>query len=90
MVSEIFDSFARFISFFLSFSSFNEFRYLLKLKSESDDIESIDINGYELLLYKNNYYLKNNNTNELYDIKNKKPNKLVGIIKSSGKVKFNN
>jgi predicted RNase H-like nuclease (RuvC/YqgF family) len=62
----------------------------LKLKSESDDIESIDINGYELLLYKNNYYLKNNNTNELYDIKNKKPNKLVGIIKSSGKVKFNN
>jgi predicted RNase H-like nuclease (RuvC/YqgF family) len=63
-----------------------------KLENEklNNDLESIEINGYELLLYKNNYYLKNNNTNELYNIKNKKPDKIVGIINSSGKVKFNN
>ena len=61
-----------------------------ELKLDNIDYESIDIDGYELLSYKNNYYLKNDITNELYNIKNRKPYKIIGIIKPSGKVKFNN
>lgn len=48
-----------------------------------------DQNGYELMLYKKKYYLRDLETNELYDIINNKPNNIVGLINSSGKVKFN-
>jgi len=52
-----------------------------------DDFE--DINEYELITYKKKYYLRNLETNELYSIKNNKPEIVVGLITSSGKVKFN-
>jgi hypothetical protein len=48
-----------------------------------------DINGYELIMYKNNYYLRDLETSEIYDIKNNKPNQIVGLINSRGKFKFN-
>ena len=48
-----------------------------------------DINGYELLVYKNKYYLRDLETSELYDIVNNKPNHIVGLINSKSKVKFN-
>lgn len=47
-----------------------------------------DINGYELLVYKKNHYLRDMETNELYDIENNKPNKIIGLITEKGKVKL--
>ena len=53
------------------------------------DIENFeDINGYDLITYKSNYYLKNLETNEIFDIKLNKPDKVVGLINSKGKVKL--
>jgi hypothetical protein len=68
---------------------------LEKLKNNSnkdtvfnpDDFE--DINGYELMMYKNKYYLRDLETNELYNIMNNKPEKIVGFINTKGKPKFN-
>ena len=48
-----------------------------------------DINGFELMMYKNKYYLRDLETNELYTITNNKPDKIVGFINTKGKPKFN-
>jgi predicted RNase H-like nuclease (RuvC/YqgF family) len=48
-----------------------------------------EINGYELMLYKKNYYLRDLETNELYNIVNNKPDSVVGFINNKGKPKFN-
>ena len=40
-------------------------------------------------MYKNNYYLRDLETSEIYDIKNNKLNQIVGLINSRGKFKFN-
>jgi hypothetical protein len=50
--------------------------------------EFTDIDGYELLLYKNVYYLKNETTCDIYDINNYKPNNKVGVINDKGKIKL--
>jgi len=47
-----------------------------------------DINGFELLQYKSNYYLRDLETSELYDIEFNKPGKIVGLINGKGKVKL--
>ncbi len=54
---------------------------------EPDNFE--DINGYELIVYKKKYYLRDLETNELYDIVNNQPKTIVGLISTNGKVKFN-
>lgn len=54
---------------------------------DPDNLE--DINGFELLVYKKNYYFRDLETNELYDIDDNKPGKIVGLINSKGKPKFN-
>jgi hypothetical protein len=48
-----------------------------------------EINGYQLIIYKKKYYLRDLETNQLYDIDNYKPNKVVGIYTINGKVKLN-
>lgn len=48
-----------------------------------------EINGYELMLYKKNYYLRDLETSELYNIVNNKPDTVVGFINNKGKPKFN-
>ena len=62
-------------------------------KPKKDDIfdpeEYEDINGYELLMYKKKYYLRDLETNELYNINDNKPNIVVGYIGTNGKPKFN-
>jgi len=50
-----------------------------------DDYKEID--NYELILYKKNYYLKNNLL-EIYNIKKYKPYKLIGNVNSNGKIIF--
>lgn len=52
-----------------------------------DDFE--DIEGYELIMYKKNYYLKNINKQTVYTIVDNNVGKKVGIINSTGKVKLN-
>ena len=47
-----------------------------------------DLNGFELLMYKSNYYLRDLETSELYDIVANKPDKIVGLINGKGKVKL--
>ena len=62
-------------------------------KPKKDDIfdpeEFDEINGYELLMYKKKYYLRDLETNELYNINDNKPNIVVGYIGTNGKPKFN-
>ena len=62
-------------------------------KPKKDDIfdpeEFEEINGYELLMYKKKYYLRDLETNELYNINDNKPNIVVGYIGTNGKPKFN-
>ena len=53
-----------------------------------DPEEFEEINGYELLVYKKNYYLRDLETDELYSILDNKPNKVVGLINNKGKVKL--
>jgi hypothetical protein len=63
-----------------------------KTQQEEDDFDPEnfeDVNGYELIVYKGGYYLRDLETNELYDIKNNGPNQVVGLINSKGRVKFN-
>jgi hypothetical protein len=48
-----------------------------------------DVNGFELTSYKKNYYLRDLETNELYDIIDNKPGKIIGLLNSKGKIKFN-
>ena len=47
-----------------------------------------DVNGFELLIYKKTYYLRDLETNELYDILNNKQNNVVGLVNSKGKINF--
>ena len=47
-----------------------------------------DINGFELLKYKKNYYLRNLETNELHEIIDFKPDNIIGYLTTSGKIKF--
>jgi len=57
--------------------------------SQPFDPESFEeINGYELLVYKKKYYLRDLETDELYSIDNNKPDKVVGLINNKGKVKL--
>jgi hypothetical protein len=49
-----------------------------------------EINGFELMMYKKKYYLRDLETNELYSIMNNVQDKVVGFINSSGKPKFSN
>ena len=67
---------------------------ILKKKKEkqpkSFDIDNFeDINGYELLSYKKKYYLRDLETNELYNIIDNNPGEIIGLLTSNGKVKFN-
>ena len=55
-------------------------------KFNPDNFE--DLNGFELLMYKSNYYLRDLETSELYDITGNKPGKIVGLINGKGKVKL--
>jgi hypothetical protein len=48
-----------------------------------------ELNGFELMMYKKKYYLRDLETNELYSIMNNVQDKIVGFINSSGKPKFN-
>ena len=48
-----------------------------------------DINGFELTSYKKNYYLRDLETNELYNIIDNKPGKIIGLLNSKGKIQFN-
>lgn len=48
-----------------------------------------EIEGYELIMYKKNYYLKNINKLTVYTIIDNNIGDKVGIINSSGKVKLN-
>ena len=57
--------------------------------SEFDPDNFEEINGYELMLYKKNYYLRDLETNELYNILDNKPDTVVGFINNKGKPKFN-
>jgi hypothetical protein len=47
-----------------------------------------DINGFELLIYKQKYYLRDLETSEIYDIVDNKQNQIVGLINSKGKIKL--
>lgn len=68
----------------------------LKVKNENIEKEDFDfnpdlfndINGYELIMYKKKYYLKDMETNEIYDILNNQPNKVIGLINLNGKIKI--
>jgi len=60
-----------------------------KVNSEFNVDDFEDINGFELTSYKKNYYLRDLETNELYDIVDNKPGKVIGLINSKGKIKFN-
>jgi predicted RNase H-like nuclease (RuvC/YqgF family) len=67
----------------------NEIKIEQTVINEFNEDEYNDIEGFELVKYKNIYYLKNINTNEIFNIVNYLPNKNVGIINSKGKIKLN-
>jgi hypothetical protein len=72
-----------------------------KLCEKKQDIEPIkqkkvktkkiinDVNGFELIEYKKKHYMRDLETNELYNILDDKPNQVIGLINSKGKVKLN-
>jgi hypothetical protein len=69
----------------------NEIKKKKHKKVSNDDFNPEhfeDINGFELLLYKKTYYLRDLETNELYDIINNKQNNIVGLVNSKGKINF--
>jgi hypothetical protein len=52
------------------------------------DIDNFeDINGYELLQYKKKYYLRDLETNEIYNIINYKPDSVIGLM-SNNRIKL--
>lgn len=53
-----------------------------------DEDKFVEIDNYELLKYKNKYYLKNLDTNDLYSIQNYKPHNIIGKINNKGKINF--
>ena len=59
---------------------------LRKVTFDPEEFE--EVNGYELLVYKKNYYLRDLETDELYSIQSNKPDKVVGLINNKGKVKL--
>ena len=66
---------------------------VVKIKKEINTEFNIDnfedVNGFELIFYKKIYYLRDLETNELYDIVDYKPGKIIGLLNSKGKIKFN-
>jgi hypothetical protein len=66
---------------------------IVETKKEVNSVFNVenfeDVNGFELTSYKKNYYLRDLETNELYDIVDNKPGKIVGLLNSKGKIKFN-
>ncbi len=48
-----------------------------------------DINGYELIMYKSDYYLRDLETSEIYNIVSNGPGQIVGLMNGKGKVKLN-
>jgi hypothetical protein len=64
--------------------------HLIKTKSNNFNPDCFeDINGFELTIYKKNYYLRDLETNELYNIVDNKPGQIIGLLNSKGKIKFN-
>jgi hypothetical protein len=65
-----------------------------KKTSENLEIQPFDpdtfeeVNGFELLLYKKNYYLRDLETSEVYSIVNNNPDKVVGLMNGNGKIKL--
>ena len=47
-----------------------------------------EVNGYELLIYKKQYYLRDLETSEVYSIMNDMPDKVVGLMNNKGKIKL--
>jgi len=41
-------------------------------------------------MYKSEYYLRDLETSELYNVENNRPGRIVGLINGKGKVKLNN
>jgi hypothetical protein len=56
---------------------------LIKKEIKKDNIfdpdEFDEINGYELITYRKKYHLRDLETNEIYNILNYLPNKVIGI-----------
>ena len=68
-------------------------KHIKKSKEINNDIINIDnfieINGFELMMYKKKYYIRDLETNQLYDIQNNKQNKVVGIYNTiTNKIKL--
>ena len=64
--------------------------HVIKTKSNDFNPDCFeDINGFELTIYKKNYYLRDLETNELYNIVDNKPGQIIGLLNSKGKIKFN-
>jgi hypothetical protein len=64
-----------------------EIKKEINIEFDVDNFE--DVNGFELTIYKKKYYLRDLETNELYDIVDNKPGKIIGLLNSKGKIKFN-
>jgi desulfoferrodoxin (superoxide reductase-like protein) len=60
----------------------------VELDNQFDPDMFEDINGFELLIYKQKYYLRDLETSEIYDIVDNKQNQIVGLINSKGKIKL--
>ena len=59
------------------------------LENVFDPDNFTDINGYELIIYRRKYYLKDLETGEIYNIVNNMPSSVIGIILPNGKIKLN-
>jgi ribosomal 30S subunit maturation factor RimM len=58
--------------------------------NNNDEIneELLNINGYELIIYKNIYYYRDLETNEIYNIIDNKIGIIVGIMTNKNKIKL--
>ena len=61
---------------------------IVELDNQFDPDMFEDINGFELLIYKQKYYLRDLETSEIYDIVDNKQYQIVGLINSKGKIKL--
>jgi predicted RNase H-like nuclease (RuvC/YqgF family) len=59
-----------------------------KPMKEYDEDTFEEIEDYELIFYKDIYYLRHNNSKDIYSILNNKVNTKVGSSNSKGKIKF--
>ena len=58
------------------------------IKENDFDIDQFEeINGYDLVQYKKKYYLRDLETNEIYNIYNNKPKTIVGLM-SNNRIKL--